>query len=47
MTVVLGPTGAYEQRDKLATLQWSGLLLLVLIIVMCGVASDNIIINEY
>jgi len=25
MTVVLGPTWAYEQRDKLVTLQWSGL----------------------
>ena len=23
MTVVLGPTWAYEQRDKLVTLQWS------------------------
>jgi len=22
MTVVLGPTWAYEQRDKLVTLQW-------------------------
>ena len=25
MTVVLGPTWAYEQLDKLVTLQWSGL----------------------
>jgi len=25
MTVVLGPTETYEQRDKLVTLQWSGL----------------------
>ena len=25
MTVVLGPTWAYEQRDKLAAVQWSGL----------------------
>jgi len=25
MTIVLGPTWAYEQRDKLLTLQWSGL----------------------
>jgi len=25
MTVVLGATLAYEQRDKLVTLQWSGL----------------------
>jgi len=26
MTVVLGPTWAYEERDKLVTLQWSGTL---------------------
>ena len=25
MTVMLRPTWAYEQRDKLITLQWSGL----------------------
>jgi len=25
MTVVLGPTWTYEQRDKQVTLQWSGL----------------------
>jgi len=25
MTVVLGPTWAYEQRDKLVALQWSRL----------------------
>jgi len=25
MTVVLRPTRAYEQRDQLVTLQWSGL----------------------
>jgi len=24
MTVVLGPTRAYERRDQLVTLQWSG-----------------------
>ena len=36
MTVVLGPTWAYEQRDKLVTLEWSGLWDVISLQTLCS-----------
>ena len=41
MTVVLGPTWAYEQRDKLVTLEWSGLWDVISLQTLCWEKGDK------
>jgi len=41
MTVVLRPTRAYEQRDKLVTLQWSGLWDVISLQTLCWERGDK------
>jgi len=41
MTVVLGPTRAYVQRDKLVTLQWSGLWDVISLQTLCWEIGDK------